>query len=278
MGLNPQSEQARLRNRQNRERRFAASTAAQRELSRIKSLIGHMRHRYPGAITAEDYRNIVAAAEGKCYWCDRPVEGAAITIEHLKPINDPQFMVVACRSCNARKLAGGRRTSVEVRAHREQLRTLPTPMTEAERAVSKIEVLKAWRARNPDRSKEDSRKFREANRELVNARSAQWKLDHADQVAEYKRKHRAENPGQGTAQYRAWRAAHPEHARETKRAWNEANPDKVKAMKAASYQRNKARRDTPENREKRAAALLKYREAHREELAARPRARRAAAG
>jgi hypothetical protein len=269
MGLTPQTEAKRLRARGHQRRRSATISDSQRDLNRIKNIIGTMRRRYPGAITVEDYRAIVAQAEGKCYWCDCPVGGSNITIEHLQPINDPQFMVVACRSCNARKLAGGRRTPADIRAHREQLRTLPTPMTEDELRASKIQALREWRERNPERSKDDSRKFREANRELVNARSAQWKLDHADQVAEYKKQYREEHFEQEAAQHRAWANANRERLREIKRAWNEANPEKVRAMKAAEYQRNKARRDTPENREKRAAALLRYRETHKEEIAAR---------
>lgn len=61
----------------------------------------------PGAHTAQDLERQHERQHGCCYWCSKPLESDA-TIDHVIPLvrggsNNPDNLVIACRSCNSRK-------------------------------------------------------------------------------------------------------------------------------------------------------------------------------
>jgi hypothetical protein len=59
-----------------------------------------------GKLTVEDVRKIVEKANFSCYWCKKEkLKGRNMTLEHLKPINDKQFLTIACLSCNSKQLS-----------------------------------------------------------------------------------------------------------------------------------------------------------------------------
>lgn len=61
--------------------------------------------RYPGFLSVDDVLEVIKKGKHICYWCKKEkLSGSDLTLEHLKPINDKRFLVIACRSCNAKKL------------------------------------------------------------------------------------------------------------------------------------------------------------------------------
>lgn len=68
--------------------------------------------RYPGKITIKDIDFIIQRDGKKCHWCKKQItEKGDLTLEHLKPVNDVQYLTIACLACNnSRKhLRGGTR-------------------------------------------------------------------------------------------------------------------------------------------------------------------------
>src|ERR1700687_5353014 len=60
--------------------------------------------RYPGKITASDIAEIILRSGRICHWCQKHgLSGRDLTLEHLKPENNKDCIVVACFSCNARR-------------------------------------------------------------------------------------------------------------------------------------------------------------------------------
>jgi hypothetical protein len=91
------------------------------ERHRLSSKIYAANSRYPGKITAKQFEEIVTRLGPTCYWCHKPgLSGRDLTLEHLQPINDPKYIVIACFECNAAKIPtrGPRKTDAEKRAHR----------------------------------------------------------------------------------------------------------------------------------------------------------------
>lgn len=61
--------------------------------------------RYPGKLRAADVAALFARYAGVCCWCE--VKRPVVSIEHLKPINDPldpYALAIACRRCNSKQL------------------------------------------------------------------------------------------------------------------------------------------------------------------------------
>ncbi len=72
---------------------------------RSRSATEH-RRRAHGAMTAGDIRAVTEMGDGVCSYCLTP--GLELTVDHVVPVsrggtNDPENLVMACRSCNSRK-------------------------------------------------------------------------------------------------------------------------------------------------------------------------------
>lgn len=60
---------------------------------------------YPGKLTTKDVAGVIEKSGRKCHWCGREnLSGQNLTLEHLRPINDIQYLVIACKSCNSARL------------------------------------------------------------------------------------------------------------------------------------------------------------------------------
>ena len=67
------------------------------------------KKRYPGALVVEDVLEILKRDKMTCHWCGRAnLNGRNLTLEHLKPFNSKKSIVVACLSCNCKKLHIGK--------------------------------------------------------------------------------------------------------------------------------------------------------------------------
>ena len=78
----------------------------------------------PGDFTAQDLANQYATQNGKCYWCEQPVDFDKKSIDHYIPLvkggsNYPDNIVIACRFCNTSK---GAKMPREFMAYREEMR------------------------------------------------------------------------------------------------------------------------------------------------------------
>lgn len=97
--------------------------------------------RYSGKITTADVEAVIARCGRMCHWCGKQdLANRDLTLEHLRPINDPRHLVIACLSCNAAKIQiyGPRKTNEERRAD------------DVRRAAK-------WRAANIDKARRASR-------------------------------------------------------------------------------------------------------------------------
>ena len=98
-----------LRHRAERDAKVRQWTAAHPGRQNLYNQAHAANKRYPGKVTGQDIADIIARCEGRCCWCNVLCEGSGkdrLTIEHLKPINDPKdplAMSVACNSCNAKR-------------------------------------------------------------------------------------------------------------------------------------------------------------------------------
>jgi len=63
--------------------------------------------KYKGKLTAEMVRKIIIREKRTCHWCGKTnLHGRDLTLEHLERINDPEKIVLACFSCNAKRIIG----------------------------------------------------------------------------------------------------------------------------------------------------------------------------
>lgn len=66
---------------------------------------GAAHQRYPGTLSLYDVMSVIEKSGRKCFWCGKEdLKGRDLTLEHLKPVNDVAKLVVACHSCNCKKL------------------------------------------------------------------------------------------------------------------------------------------------------------------------------
>lgn len=83
---------------------------------------------YPGRITAQDVRDVIARVGWICCWCKEPIRRLRdFTLEHLEPRNDPACLSIACHSCNCAKLPSAglsKRLTLDERKARIQQRSV----------------------------------------------------------------------------------------------------------------------------------------------------------
>lgn len=88
----------------------------------IHRKIAAAHERYPGRITAQDIRDLVARVGWVCCWCKKAITSLRdFTLEHLEPVNDPKHLAIACAACNAAKVPSSglaRRLTLEERQER----------------------------------------------------------------------------------------------------------------------------------------------------------------
>ena len=97
------------------------------------------------------------------------------------------------------------------------MRSLP----EDERKRRKSENSRKWREANRDKIKENRRRRHEANPEVERECKRKWRKANPEKNREEHRKYREANPDV----IRLWRKANPEKCREHRRKWREGNPE-----------------------------------------------------
>jgi hypothetical protein len=90
--------------------------------------------------------------------------------------------------------------------------------------------------RRKRKNREAQKRYRERNRDKVNAASKAWRDANPEAVAERNLRYRKENPEKAQAATARWRANNRERVNESRREWVRNNPEKAKAMR----QRGKA--------------------------------------
>jgi hypothetical protein len=111
--------------------------------------------KYPGHLTVNQVEEIIQRCGRVCHWCGREnLSGRVLTLEHLKPINDSRFIVVACLQCNAAKL------HKNGREHR---------LTAKEKSELVVQRVRAWVVKNKDRVRNYQRIYMSAYRKKKRA-------------------------------------------------------------------------------------------------------------
>jgi len=117
----------------------------------LLSKIRFANARYPGKLTVAGLRSVLERCGERCHWCGKePLIGTDLTIDHVKPINDPDCIVIACSACNVAQAAkyGYRRPPEEI-------------------AAGQAAYKKKWEADNKPRLDEKRKAWVEANREKL---------------------------------------------------------------------------------------------------------------
>lgn len=98
-------------------------------------------------------------------------------------------------------------------------------LSQAKRRLESDAVRDADKAyKETEAYKEQQRKYREENREMLNAGAIAWRLENPDRYAEYQRQYQELNREQTRARTTQWRKDNPERASEYGKAWRETNP------------------------------------------------------
>jgi hypothetical protein len=94
------------------------------------------------------------------------------------------------------------------------------PQTPEERRAASREHSRAWRARNPEKVREQYERTREYQREYQQA----WRARNPEKVREIQRRNREKNRDKNNEQRRAWRERNPDREREQQRAYRAQHP------------------------------------------------------
>ncbi len=115
-----------------------------------------------------------------------------------------------------------------------------------------------WREKNPEKVKENFRRYYEANKSKILANCKEWQKAHPEAKRLQDRRWREKNPERVKANSLAWKMANPEKVKATSHRYYEANKEKILAnsrawMKAhpgmdAKYARNRRDRFIAENK------------------------------
>lgn len=101
--------------------------------------------RFPGKLTAQDVVEVVERSGYKCHWCGKEnLQGADLTLEHLQPLNDKKYLVIACRSCNS------------AQKHKYPDRV---PVTTEEQKAKDAIRLRAWYLNNQELQRQRQREY-----------------------------------------------------------------------------------------------------------------------
>lgn len=201
----------------NRDRILAESHEFRRahpELQKYRQAARLANQRYPGRLTVTDARRIFEASGGICYWCKRDgLKGWQLTLEHLKPVNDPAYIVAACYSCNCARL---------------QNRPGSRLKTPAEAALDERWYQARWRFEHADKIRAQKHEKYLANPEPIKARS-RARHQKVTGTEEYRQKRRE------------WWVNPKFHQKnlERRRKWVANNHERYLEIKRESYRRRK---------------------------------------
>jgi hypothetical protein len=86
---------------------------------------------------------------------------------------------------------------------------------------------------------EYNKAYREANKERIAAKKAEWKANNTEHVKRKDAEYAANNPDKRAAARKRWIERNPERNIESKKEWLRRNPDKRKAVNKAYAEANK---------------------------------------
>ena len=115
-------------------------------------------------------------------------------------------------------------------------------LSEEERKARARERSSQWRKANPDRHRENCRRWCDANAEHHRKQSRQWSESNPGRVRENRRRYNTANPERARVQSRQWRETNPERARENRRRWRESNPERWQISARVRDQIRRARK------------------------------------
>ncbi len=90
------------------------------------------------------------------------------------------------------------------------------------------EQMRKWRAANPERNKATRQCWKEANAEKVKAQNKEWYQTNSERVKKNVEYYRAANPEKVRAWDVKWRTANPEKVKAMGARWQRKNPEKVR--------------------------------------------------
>ncbi len=143
-------------------------------------------------------------------------------------------------------------------------------MTKKEKHAAQM---RRWRAKNPEKDKEYSKRYYAENRDRYIEMGKAWRAANPEKRRETWRKWYAANPDCS----KKWRAENPEKVKAIREKWNTKNPDYFKKRLEANRERiNKKRReDYAANPEKRNEEINRWKAANPEKVRAIARKRKA---
>jgi hypothetical protein len=143
------------------------------DLSKCTRAAENANRRYPGTVTGADLMAVLERCGRTCHWCKKAnLDRGDVTFEHLKPVNDPQHIVVACNSCNASKVQeNGRR------------------LTEEEKKEKERHQRREHRLRTGEKRAAYRRKYYEEHAEEIKARAKKYHQENREAIAQKKREY-----------------------------------------------------------------------------------------
>lgn len=119
-------------------------------------------------------------------------------------------------------------------ANREKAREA-SRLSQAKRRLESQAVRDADKAyKQTEGYKEQQRRYRAENREMLSAGAMAWRLENPGRYAEYQRQYHESNREHTRARTAQWRKDNPERSQEMSRRWRQENPD-LNVLKAQRY-------------------------------------------
>lgn len=167
------------------------------DLNKCRKAAETANRRYPGTgrVTGENLVAVVHRCNRTCYWCKKEnLQGGDLTFEHLRPMNDPKHIVLACRSCNAIRLSHG-----NIRRTKE------------EKYQAELAQKREHNALTAEHRRVYRRQYYETNAEAIKAKAREYHRENKEKLApakrEYDQKRYQERRAEKIAQARAWKQA-----------------------------------------------------------------------
>jgi hypothetical protein len=113
---------------------------------------------------------------------------------------------------------------------------------EEERLRKKRECTKRWRRANPEKVKEENKRYRLKYRDKIAAAKKKWNLENKELNKKRARIDYEKNRDAILARGRKWRKANPERARNKCAEWHKKNKERVRELQRKSYLKNKDKR------------------------------------
>ncbi len=190
---------------------------------------------YPGTLTIEDVRDVVARCDGTCYWCRKVLtDRRDFTLEHLKPINDPEYLTIACRSCQSAKLAVTGQPRVFTVAQRRARDSACHRRYDAAHSEELAAKKKEYANKNSEDIRAYQAEYYELNHAQINESVRQYRLANAEAIRLKRREFRLENAARLRAERNLYREANRDHINARQKAYRAAHRDHINATDKAS--------------------------------------------